>query len=133
MTRHLRYVVVLVALAATTACVRLPDAGPVVPVSDTGTTRTTGESNYTPKSPEDGDSTTAIVDGFINAMTAIPIRTDVAKEFLSSDARPAWRPEQRIITFETRSPPQGAAGRGESPADRAPLGRQQRDLARQAG
>ncbi len=110
MTRRLRYVVVLLALAATTACVRLPDTGPVVTVSDTGTTRTTAESNYTPKSPEDGDSATAIVDGFINAMTAIPIRTDVAKEFLSSDARPAWRPEQRIITFEERSPPQGQPG-----------------------
>ena len=63
-------------------------------MSDEGTTRTTGESNYTPKSPEDGDSPSAIVEGFINAMTAIPIRTDVAKEFLSSDARPAWQPEQ---------------------------------------
>ena len=47
------------------------------------------------------------MEGFINAMTAIPIRTDVAKEFLSSDARPLWQPEQRIITFETRSPPRG--------------------------
>jgi hypothetical protein len=107
MMHRLGWLVVLLALAATTACVRLPSDGPVVTVSVEGTTRSTGESNYTPKSPEAGDSPAAIVEGFINAMTAIPIRTDVAKEFLSEDALHAWRPERRIITFESRSPPGG--------------------------
>ena len=48
-----------------------------------------------------------IVNGFLQAMTAYPVRTEVARLFLASDARDAWDPYRKIITYDGRDNPTG--------------------------
>jgi hypothetical protein len=60
-----------------------------------------------PKPPEPGANPADIVTGFLDAMTATPIQTNAAKEFLTSDAQAAWNPEAETITYSEASPPRG--------------------------
>ena len=108
--RARRWGVTLVALLAvllSAGCVRLPESGPVV------TTRSDGNLNddpgiyIDPKPPRPGDSAPDIVKGFLDAMTATPIQTNVARQFLTKDAQASWNPELGTITYADASPPRG--------------------------
>lgn len=93
----------VLALAAT-GCVSLPETGPVV---ETDGSRTTPESTgvkYDPLPPLPDASRSEIVKGFLDAMTAVPIQTTSAAEFLTPEARASWRPERETITYGDRSP-----------------------------
>ena len=40
-------------------------------------------------------------------MTATPIQTNAAKQFLTRDAQAAWTPESQTVTYAEASPPRG--------------------------
>jgi hypothetical protein len=100
--RSLRWATTLLALAATAACVRLPDNGPVVTTNDRPPVQTGGDSEFRPQGPVPGDVPVTIVDKFLVAMTATPVRTEVAGQFLTRDARAAWDPTRQVITYAQR-------------------------------
>ena len=60
-----------------------------------------------PKPPEPGANPADIVTGFLDAMTATPLQTNAAKQFLTTDAQAAWTPEAETITYSEASPPRG--------------------------
>ncbi len=93
---------VLAVLTTTTACISVPDEGPVVPVEEEVQTQSEVGIERGAAPPEEGQSPQNIVTGFLRAMTAYPVRTEVAGQFLSSAARDAWSPDE-IITYEGRS------------------------------
>jgi hypothetical protein len=125
--------VAVLALLTATGCVRMPDAGPVVDTRSDSSDRVDSPIYIDPKPPQRGDSPTAVVKGFLDAMTATPIETTVARKFLTADAASSWSPELSTITYGDASTPQGGPvvsvtltdadrlnGRG---AWRGPLGR----------
>lgn len=95
------FVGVLLVLLATTACISVPDDGPVVSVEDQVGTQPEVGVERLPAPPQEGQSPQNIVTGFLQAMTAYPVRTEVARQFLASDARDAWDPS-KIVTYESR-------------------------------
>jgi hypothetical protein len=92
---------VLLAVLATTACISVPDEGPVVSVDDRVGTQPEVGIERLPAPPQEGQSAQNIVTGFLQAMTAYPVRTEVARLFLASGARDAWDPS-KIVTYESR-------------------------------
>lgn len=96
----------LVALAGS-ACVQLPDDGPIVVGTETGRSDLESGIPYAPRGPQRGESSTEIVRHFLDAMTANPVRTSVARQFLSSSAGESWNPEQRTIIYDSLSRPDG--------------------------
>ena len=90
-------VVGLVALLA--GCgVSLPQSGPVVETDTTGSSREDGTVNINPRRPREGDTPELIVRGFLDAMTATPaVRTEVAREFLTDEAKATWQPSGMVI------------------------------------
>ena len=108
--RRARLVRVLVcgaALLAVTGCVRMPDSGPVVETSSDSGDRVDSPIFINPRPPQSGDSPAAIVKGFLDAMTATPIETTVARKFLTPDAASSWNPELSTIAYGDTSTPQG--------------------------
>jgi hypothetical protein len=105
--RYAAVLVLLVALAAS-GCVGVPDSGPVVQTRSQGEASSGSGVYIDPKPPQAGDSRSDIVKGFINAMTATPIQTTRAREFLTEDADAAWDPQKATITYVQASLPQDA-------------------------
>lgn len=96
-----------VVLLAASGCVRVPDSGPVVGTGSEGRADEPPGVFIDPKPPEPGDNPADIVTGFLDAMTATPIQTNAAKQFLTTDAQAAWQPESETITYAEASPPRG--------------------------
>lgn len=96
-------------LVALTACVQLPESGPVVESESHGSSGGEPGVFYEPKPPQPGESAVGIVRNFLEAMKATPIKTSVARKFLAQDAQSAWNPELETITFEEDSPPVGTS------------------------
>ena len=110
MTRRRRVLVAVTAVAVlltAAGCVRMPDSGPVVAAGGEGRADNPPDVFIDPKPPAPGASPTDIVTGFLDAMTATPIQTNAAKQFLTSDAQAAWNPEAETITYSEASPPRG--------------------------
>ncbi len=107
MSRPARIAGAVVALALLVAgCANdLPDEGPVVTadlpsrVED----RRPSDINVTPP-PEDA-SPLEIARGFLDAMTASPIRLDVAREYLTQRAATQWDPAAATVTYADSLPP----------------------------
>ena len=97
----------LLALLATTACVALPDTGPVVPAENEVRTRPQAEVERRAAPPQEGAPAQVVVTGFLQAMTAYPVRIEVARQFLASNARDAWIPSRKIVTYEGRGSVRG--------------------------
>lgn len=87
-------------------CVSLPHEGPVVETETSGQGAQTDAMNINPRGPQPGQSPSEVVKGFLDAMQATPIRTTVAREFLSRRARDTWSPTS-TITYVTASSPSG--------------------------
>jgi hypothetical protein len=100
-------VATVAALLAAAGCVRVPESGPVVGTGSQGTADDPPGVFIDPNPPEPGASPPEIVTGFLDAMTATPIQTNAAKQFLTSDAQAAWKPEAETITYSEASPPRG--------------------------
>jgi len=90
-------------------CVRMPESGPVVDTRSGGDLNADPGVFIDPKPPLEGDSAPDIVKGFLDAMTATPIQTNVAKQFLTSEAQASWNPQLRTITYADASPPRGGS------------------------
>lgn len=92
MSRTPLSVIVLVALLA--GCVSVPDAGPVRQVEPRG-----AEADFlvqvVPSGPEPGAGPEEIVRGWLTAMKAFPVSTEVAREFLTDEAAQTWSPRRR--------------------------------------
>lgn len=98
---------VAVALLAS-GCVGIPDDGPVVEAeSDVRRDEELGFFND-PPGPTTGEPATDIVKHFLDAQAAIPLQTNTAKEFLTSEESATWRPQRRIITYDDASFPEGS-------------------------
>jgi hypothetical protein len=100
-------VATVAALLSSAGCVQMPEGGPVVPTGSEGRADEPPGVFIDPKPPEPGANPADIVTGFLDAMTATPIQTNAAKEFLTSDAQAAWNPEAETITYSEASPPRG--------------------------
>ena len=91
--------VLLLALAlAVSGCVRMPESGPVVETRSGGALNDEQGIFIDPRPPQPGASAPDIVKGFLDAMTATPIQTNVAKQFLAKDAQASWNPQRRTVT-----------------------------------
>lgn len=90
---------VLVAVLALSGCVSMPDSGPVMESSTTGGVTAPQGPYINPRPPQAGATRVEVVRGFLNAMTATPVQTNTAREFLSEDAASAWTPEDQTITY----------------------------------
>jgi hypothetical protein len=101
-------VLAVVTACVLSACVRLPESGPVVETDSEGSLDEPPAIAIDPKPPEQGERPEQIVDDFLEAMTATPISTNVARQYLSRDADAAWKPESRTITYAGASRPRGA-------------------------
>jgi hypothetical protein len=102
---HALAILLLVLAVAVSGCVRMPHSGPVVETRSGGALNDEPGIFIDPKPPQEGASASEIVTGFLDAMTATPIQTNVAKQFLAKDAQASWDPEQRTITYADASPP----------------------------
>ena len=108
MSQGPRWIVLTVLLAAlTTGCVALPDDGPVEVNAERQDSVLDEGFPYVPPPPQPGESATEIVRHFLDAMTATPIQTSVAKQFLSTSGRESWNPERRMITYSDATTPTG--------------------------
>jgi hypothetical protein len=101
-----RRVGVLVGVAVTglllASCAQVPDHGTVKVVAQQGASTQLQAGYYNPKPPEAGASQADIVTGFLDAMTAIPLRTSAAQKYLSTQARAQWQP-RRVVTYDDQS------------------------------
>jgi hypothetical protein len=104
--RALATVAALVSLLAA-GCVRLPDNGPVRTGSQPDESQLDQGFRFAPRPPQRGESSTEIVQHFLDAMTANPIQTSVARQFLANSAAVSWSPGRRMITYAYQSTPSG--------------------------
>jgi Lipoprotein LpqB beta-propeller domain/Sporulation and spore germination len=94
-------------MLAASGCVGMPESGPVVGTGSEGQADEPPGVFIDPKPPEQDASPPEIVTGFLDAMTATPVQTNSAKQFLTQDAQAAWKPEAETITYSEASPPRG--------------------------
>jgi hypothetical protein len=81
-------------------CLSMPDSGPVHETQSEGGVSADPGTFINPRPPQAGDTRADIVRGFLVAMTATPIQTNTAREFLTDDAAAAWTPEDETITYD---------------------------------
>jgi hypothetical protein len=96
-----RRVVLAVALLASVAgCAQLPRSGPVHWVVEEG-----GDADelplIDPPPPRVGATPAEIVNGFYEAMKAYPLSTDVAAQYLTTDAAKDWDPWDRTVIYDS--------------------------------
>lgn len=98
------------AVGALGGCVSLPDEGVVrsVTVSDTGDGETLVD--YTPPGPERGSGRSRLVDSFLTSLTATPLSTRVAREFLAAPDGPGWQPERGTVSYGSQQLVKGPGG-----------------------
>lgn len=112
MTRARIVVAALFVALAATGCVGLPDDGPVREVQTSGSGTRADAMAISPRGPQPGQSPSDVVKGFLDAMRATPIRTDVAREFLAAGSRDLWDPRATIV-YDTASLPRPSAVAGD--------------------
>lgn len=101
MTTVRRWVVPVLCVLALllSGCVSLPTEGPVVDsdVIDADDTRQASDIDARP--PSAGASRSEVVSGFLDAMTAWPVQTNVAKKYLTGEAAAGWNPERETVVY----------------------------------
>lgn len=103
-TRSLAVLVVCGVLTLA-GCASLPSSGPVVQADVSTSVDDARASDFNPVPPRPDASRVEIVEGFLDAMTASPIRTDVAKQFLTESAAGEWDPDAATITYGDKLSP----------------------------
>ncbi|MEO6510723.1 MAG: LpqB family beta-propeller domain-containing protein, partial [Nocardioides sp.] len=100
--RPLVLIVALLALATTTsACIGMPEDGPVVRADVRARDDSQGPVVRQAQSPQEGDSRQNIVQGFLQAMRAYPVNLQVARRYLTTEEQDSWDPSRRIVTYAT--------------------------------
>lgn len=110
MTRRTRALAVVLACLAPVAsgCLGIPREGPVVEAqTEVDPNEELGYYNDPPP-PTPGEQPADIVQGFLDALTAIPVQTNTAEEYLTRAAASAWRPQRSTITYADASLPEGS-------------------------
>jgi hypothetical protein len=98
--RVLALVAGLLALATmTTACVGMPDTGPVVPADVPARRDPQVSVERRAQPPQEGESSQNIVQGFLQAMQAYPVDLQTARQFLTSEEQDSWNPSRKLITY----------------------------------
>jgi len=97
----------LLLTAALSGCVTMPDSGAVQTVPDAGNSNVDDEFQYNPQPPQLGETPTETVDHWFEPMTAKPVSTVVARQFLARAAAASWSPEDGILTYDTATTPEG--------------------------
>jgi len=94
--------------ACLTACVQVPDAGPVVETHDGAQDAPVDSPYNNPPPPSPGADPAAIVSGFLDAMTATPLQTRVAVKYLTSSAASSWKPQDGgVVAYTGLRQPRG--------------------------
>lgn len=109
----------LLACLGSAGCVNLPVSGPVVETAPTEVLEEPEAAAIDAVPPQPGASALAIVDGFLAAMTAYPVQTSVARQFLAQEAQTSWNPDEATITYADVTTP-SATGAGVSVTLRDP-------------
>lgn len=94
----------LVSLVALSGCVALPESGPVVSAASPSEQIEPGPTYYDPPPPRPGATPVQVVEGFLDAMLATPVQTNVAREFLASQVRDSWNPQQTVVYADASTP-----------------------------
>jgi hypothetical protein len=97
--RRALLVLALLGAVALSGCVALPQDGPVhsITAQDRGDAETLVD--YTPGGPKPGSAPVPLVDNFLTAMTATPLNTFVARQFLTSESSSGWVPERGTLVY----------------------------------
>ena len=100
--RGLLLMLALLLAVATSSCVSLPRGGPVhaKTVADNGEGETLVD--YTPAGPRAGSAPVPLVDNWLTSMTATPLNTYVAREFLTAASSTHWVPERGTVVYGTQ-------------------------------
>ena len=101
--------VVLACLApVVSGCLGIPEDGPVVE-AQTGVDPSEELGYYNdPPAPTPGEQPSEIVRGFLDALTAIPVQTNTAEQYLTRAAASGWQPQRSTITYADASLPEGS-------------------------
>ena len=99
MTRRAALLLVILCALALSGCVRLPQNGPVRTVPAPNAAQADALVDFTPGGPKAGSAPLPLVDNFLTAMTATPLNTFVAREFLTSESSRSWVPERGTIAY----------------------------------
>ena len=98
----------LIVGACLTACVQVPDTGPVVRSAEPVEAPAIDNPYNNPPPPEPGASAAGIVSGFLHVMTATPLQTRVAVKYLTNAAASAWKPRNGgVVAYAGLVPPHG--------------------------
>ena len=92
------------------ACVRLPHDGPVHTI---GVQEDPGDESlydYTPPGPLPGLERVPLVENFLTSMTATPLSTYVARQFLTSASSRSWVPERGTVVYGSQQLVDGPHG-----------------------
>ena len=82
------------------ACTTLPSEGPVTAATATEPGSTSAPFDFNPPGPRACASPEEVVLGFLNALQATPVTTQVAEQFLTSRAVATWRPARRTVVYD---------------------------------
>lgn len=107
-----RRTVLLVALivVAASGCASIPDSGAIHNVPSSSDDPSDPQI-YDPPGPTPGASPAQIADGFLEAMRALPVSSEFAREFLTDEAGRRWNPSHQTIVYSDY-PDSAWAGQG---------------------
>lgn len=97
--RRLALLVLGVALVLS-GCAALPTEGPIVNSDGADASAVRRASDISPRPPADGAPPADVVTGFLDAMTAWPIATTTARQYLTANASERWRPQDATIVYD---------------------------------
>lgn len=92
------------------ACVRLPHDGPVRAVGVQDDPGDESLYDYTPPGPLPGLERAPLVENFLTAMTATPLSTYVARQFLTTASSRSWVPERGTVIYGSQQLVDGPRG-----------------------
>ncbi len=104
---RLRAAVVVATSTLLAGCVSMPVSGPVRQVPERAAETVPPGIYFDPPPPARGATPEQVVADFLEALKATPVRTSVARQYLSAEAQKTWRPEQGIITYADLGEPSG--------------------------
>ncbi len=99
MRRPALVLVALLLVVAASGCVGLPSSGPVRSVAVQDNSGSDALVDYTPPGPVPGSAPIALVDDFLTSMTATPLNTYVARQYLTAGSSHSWVPEQGTVVY----------------------------------
>ncbi len=99
MTRPLRLVLLVLLVGLLAGCVGMPESGPVRTEPADDLLDAEAPVDFTPGGPTAGADPLEIARGFLVAMTASPLSTTVARQYLTAESSSSWVPEQGTLIY----------------------------------